>query len=591
MNMRMNIGLNQVLAQKQILSPQMIQSMEILVLNSQQLDERIEQELEENVALELVDPAAEAGAEGGAGSEEQRSAVDGDGSAVEVAEVDPAAAEIDLLRDRFEHLAEFQSEERLFSPGSRGPRGDDGDDKFEALNNTAGRSASLQEHLLEQLRMLSDLMVLAFGDPSEVDSVSNGAEPGVATMGLEEANGAVTSGATAEPAHHRVMSDAQNRISENGERDFEDVAQLQDERLRQLGAEIVFNLDGQGRLLYPLDEIQRSLNRAPKAGAAEGVLGSATTLVLPVELAELEGALRIVQSLDPPGVGAVGQGIDGIKHCLLLQLERDPGDYPLEQQLIRDHLEDISKNRLPHISKATGRTIDEVKDGIEIIASLNPLPGKEFEDLQNSYVRPDVQIEETGGVYKVIADETTAPTIRISSYYRELLEKSRSDPEIRKYIKSKIDNAEWLLQAIQQRKSTLQRVAEEVVAHQQGFFRDGVRGLKPLKMQDIADIIGVNVSTVSRAISGKYFQAPGCIKDLKFLFTGGTVRDDGSSESRDSLIMRIKDLIADEDAKKPLSDAKIVELLAKHGIHISRRTVTKYREAEAIPSSRERRQF
>ncbi|MCA8959186.1 MAG: RNA polymerase factor sigma-54 [Planctomycetes bacterium] len=561
MNMRMNIGLQQVLAQKQILSPQMIQSMEILVLNSQQLDDRIERELEENVALEREEGPSD---DAPGAVDETASVPDSGDPATSVAEGDDAAAEIDLLRDRYEHLAEFQAEERLYSPGTRGRPSDDTDDKLEALNNTAGRSASLQEHLLDQLRLKSNLLRLAF----PVDLVTDSAED------LEP---------SAASAFDSDVADAADAFPP-------EKLELREERIRQIAAELIYNLDGQGRLLYPLEEIRQALNKAP-TNRGSGLLEVATPLVLPVEERELEGALRVVQNLDPPGVGAIGQGIEGIKHCLLLQLDRDPGEYPLERRLIADHLEDISKNRLPAISKATGRTIDEIKDAIEIISSLNPLPGKEFEDEQNAYVRPDVLIEEVDGVYKVLVDEAAQPRVRISPYYRELLEESRKDPEIRKYIKSKIDNAEWLLHAIQQRKSTLQRVAEEVVAHQQDFFRNGVRGLKPLKMQEIADIIGVNVSTVSRAISGKYFQAPGCIKDLKFLFTGGTVRDDGSSESRDALILRIKDLIADEDPKRPYSDAKIVELLAKEGIHISRRTVTKYREAEGVPSSRERRQF
>ncbi|MEM7263283.1 MAG: RNA polymerase sigma-54 factor, partial [Planctomycetota bacterium] len=275
----------------------------------------------------------------------------------------------------------------------------------------------------------------------------------------------------------------------------------------------------------------------------------------------------MVQSLDPAGVGAVGQGLEGIKHCLLLQLDRDPGEYPLERLLIADHMQDIANNRYPQMAKATGHNLEEIKEAVEIVKSLDPLPGKEFEEAQNAFVKPEVIIEEVDGVFKVKVDESASPRVRVSSYYRELLEKSRKDPEIRKYLKANIDKAEWLLQAIHQRKSTLQRVAEEVVAHQQEFFRIGVRGLRPLKMQDIADIIGVNVSTVSRAISGKYFQAPGCIKDLKSLFTGGTVKDDGESESRDAVIMRIKDLIADENSKKPLSDAKIVARLAQDGIH------------------------
>lgn len=569
--MRMEIGLSQTMAQKQILSPQMIQSMEILVLNSQQLDERIGQELEENVALELAEPESDSASDSGDESGRERG-VDGDFAAEfgDDASAEAINREIDLLRDRYEHLAEFQAAERSSMPGSRMPRGGgEEDDKLEALQNTEGRPESLQEHLVEQLRLKSNLVAFL--------------RPGA----LPDANGPVPAGPGDDQEADVVAEAAATAVAS---RTFEE----ENERLRQIALELIYNLDSNGRLLYPIDELLRELNKPPKNSAGQNAelgIPVAIPITLPVAQEEIDAALRVVQSLDPAGVGAIGQGNEGLKHCLLLQLDRDPGDYPLERELIQNHLDDIAKNRLPQISKSTGASIDEIKEAIEIIRTLNPLPGKGFESESNAFVRPDVIIDEEDGVFKVQVSENAMPSIRISSYYRELLERSRKDPEIRKYVKGKIDSAEWLLHAIQQRKSTLQRVAEEVVAHQQDFFRKGVRALRPLKMQDIADKIGVNVSTVSRAISGKYFQAPNAIKELKFLFTGGTTKDDGSTESRDSVIMRIKDLIADENATKPLSDARIVELLKKDGISISRRTVTKYREAEGIPSSRERRQF
>ena len=528
--MRMEIGLVQAQVQKQILSPQMIQSMEILVLNAQQLEERIEQALEENVALELEEPEKETPAE--------TTYVDGDASADAPPDPDATTREVDLLEDRYEHLAEFQAEEYYTSPGPRGLPGEDQDDKHEALLNAAGRPVTLQEHLEEQIR-LKDL----------------------------------------------------------------------DDRQSVLSREIIYNLDARGYLMYPIEEIHESLNRVPPAGSPQAGPGSegwssgnghdrdlavtaspamdgALPATLQISLEELQAALDLVRSLDPPGVGA-----RDLQDCLLLQLDRDPGEYPLERQLIENHMQDIAKNRLPHIAKATGQTLDEVKEAIEIITALNPIPGKAFAGPQNSYIQPDVLIEEVDGEFRVVVANGYLPKVRISPYYRKLLAEARKDPEIRKYIKKKLDNAEWLLHAIHQRRSTLQRVAEEVVAHQQDFFRKGERHLKPLKMQEIADKIGVNVSTVSRAIASKYFQAPGCIKELKHLFTGGTQRDDGSMASRGSVILRIKELIGDEDPKKPLSDSKIVQLLEKEGIRISRRTVTKYREAEGIPSSRERRVF
>jgi RNA polymerase sigma-54 factor len=206
-------------------------------------------------------------------------------------------------------------------------------------------------------------------------------------------------------------------------------------------------------------------------------------------------------------------------------------------------------------------------------------------------VVPDVLItEDEKGKLIVEVNSASVPRLKISPHYRELLKTARDDPELRKYLKKRIENAEWLMGAVVQRSSTLQRVAEEVTRRQEPFFRGGDRHLQPLRMQDVADAVGVNVSTVSRAISGKWFQAPGMIRELRSLFTSGTVKDDGSQESRGGVIARIQELIEKEDARKPLSDAQIVKRLAEDGIRISRRTVTKYREAEGIPSSRERRQ-
>ena len=514
--MRLDVGLYQAQVQKQILSPQMIQSMEILVLNAQQLEERIDQALAENIALEVTDPSAE-GADGADTAAEAPTADAGEGAATATA--DPAMTtegdagatdvdrEIDLLQDRYEHLAEFQSEDFYTSRLPRSGGDGEEDDRYEALQNTAGKAESLAEHLIAQLRLRSA--------PTD--------------------------------------------------------------RQRALATEWIYSLDRRGYLLYSVDEMLEGMERGT---------GDEAHPLAPITREELEEALEIVRHLDPSGIGAAD-----LQDCLILQLERDPGDYTLETVLVRDHLQSIAKNRLPQMAKETGASIDAIKDAIEIIRSLNPNPGAGFATEATQVVRPDVLIEEDEGQLQVHVTNGYLPKLRISPHYRELLQESRKNPEVRDYLKKKIENAEWLLSAIHQRKSTLQRVAEEVVEYQEAFFREGERALKPLKMQDIADKIGVNVSTVSRAISGKYFQAPGMVRELKSLFTGGTVKDDGSSESRGSVILRIKDLIAEENQKKPLSDASIVKLLSEEGIHISRRTVTKYREAEGIPSSRERRVY
>ena len=672
--MRMEIGLSQNLLQKQILSPQMIQSMEILVLNSQQLEEKIEQELEENIALEIEEPKSDSSAESSSSdatlerSDDPSSGMEGDGEMAD-------NSEIDLLRDRYEHLADYQSEEYYTAPGRLSSLPGEEDDKFEVLQNTPDRPASLQEHLIDQIRIratltprqrelcheliynldhrgylmypieeiLAALNHTALNDATLNDATLNDGEAldGAPSSGTDAAgnadstenqlvsdesvsgeeaeappsstssNGGVflspssasevlgawseskpdaeangTSGEVAPDSVERAGYERSNYEQVNDEHSNDELG-AEPLRSESLGAD----LSTEHRSTEPL---QGSTDVDTESGAHAEVpfeldtdsMFFATPIELPVGEEELLDALTEVQSLDPAGVGATD-----LISCLLLQLDRDSEEYPLEKELIRGHLKDIAKNRLPHIAKAVGRTIDEVKDAIEIIASLNPLPGSAFSSEPNSFVRPDVQIYEEEGEFKVRVDREALPRLRISPYYRELLEMSKKDPEIRKYIKKKIDNAEWLLHAIQQRRSTLHRVAEEVVAHQQEYFKRGSRYLKPLKMQQIADRIGVNVSTVSRAISGKYFQAPGAIRELKYLFTGGTVRDDGTMEARGSVIQRIRDLIAEEDKRKPLSDSKIVEKLKGEGIHISRRTVTKYREAESIPSSRERREY
>ena len=305
-----------------------------------------------------------------------------------------------------------------------------------------------------------------------------------------------------------------------------------------------------------------------------------------VTLDHMTQALRLVQRLDPPGIGGLDLG-----ECLLLQLRRDKEPYPIEEKIIEEHLDDLANNRLPKIAKALGVTIDDIKVAGETIASLNPIPGKLFGGEAPQYIKPDVLVEEVDGRYEVRVLSDYLPRLRVSDYYRNLYKKSRKDPELKKFIKKKLDSAEWLLAAIRQRQSTLERIAREIVEIQQDFFVHGISHLKPLKMVDVAERVSVHVSTISRAISGKYLQSTRGIYDLKFFFSGGAQKSDGTMEARGSVIQRIKDLIDKEDKQKPYSDIDIVRRLEESGIKISRRTVTKYREAEGLPSSRQRRSF
>jgi len=491
--MRMELGLSQhqTIKQIQTLSPQMYMSMEILCLNSLDLAERIETELENNETLDRAEAAK---------AEEAAPAVPAQG--VEGDREDPFDAKVE----------QWDNYAREEYGSSRSVSSYDGakDEKLEALSNTEGRPTSLQEHLEAQVHLLDDAEIVQL------------------VGGLP----------------------------------LEDVTHVVD-----LCVDIIYNIDNRGYLMYALEDIQASLESKPSLDA-------------------LKNALLVVQSLDPPGVG----GRD-LKECLILQLRRDKQQYPLEEKIIQGHLEDLGNNRLPKIAKALGATLEEVKTASENIASLNPIPGKLFGGEANRFIRPDVMVDELDGKYEVRVDSEYLPRLQISPHYRDLYKTSRGNQDLKKYLKKKIDNAEWLIAAIRQRQSTLRRIAQEIVDIQTGFLDHGISHMKPLKMVEVAEKVGVHVSTISRAISAKYMQTPRGIFPMKFFFTGGATRSDGTVEARGSVIQRIKDLIAGEDKANPLSDIDIVKKLADSNIKISRRTVTKYREAESIASSRQRRSY
>jgi RNA polymerase sigma-54 factor len=355
-----------------------------------------------------------------------------------------------------------------------------------------------------------------------------------------------------------------------------------DARAVALAREVIGNLDDNGYLMGSLAEIAGSLEAWTPPPSAE----------------ELEAALSLVQSLDPPGVGA-----RDLRECLLLQLARErPAPTPelrLAREIIMRYLDELGRNSLPQIVKEVRRTapelgaidVDDVKNAHRIIASLDPKPGRTFGGTRPKYIRPDVIIEKIDGRYEVRLENGYFPRLTLKNEYRALMTGGRSDSETRKFLRRKFQDAEFLLKALSMRDHTLQRIAGEIAALQEGFFEKGVEHLRPLRLQDVAERLGIHLSTVSRAISGKYLQCPRGVFEMKFFFPGGASRQDGTSESRNSVMARLKDLIAKEDRSRPLSDEDLAVELKKQGIAISRRTVTKYREAEGIAASRERKVY
>jgi len=335
----------------------------------------------------------------------------------------------------------------------------------------------------------------------------------------------------------------------------------------EIAENIINNLDRNGYLQHPLPDILEAMEK-------------------PYTLEQAEEALRVVQSLEPRGVGA-----RDLKECLLLQLDPDDDNFELKKRIIIEHLEDIEKNRLPQIARALGITIEQLKELISEIGTLNPKPGSLYGGDVVPHVVPDVVVVEDNGRYEVIIQDHYMPKLYISPEYRRLLRDKNNSPEAKEWIKRKIESANWLIDSIEQRRKTLYKIASKIVEKQKDFLDHGVSHLKPLKMQEVADEVGVHVSTVSRAIAHKYMQTPRGIFDMKYFFTGGLAKADGEVEATDSVRQKLLDIINNEDKRHPLSDEQIARKLREQGIDIARRTVTKYREAMNIPSSRKRKQY
>jgi RNA polymerase sigma-54 factor len=267
-------------------------------------------------------------------------------------------------------------------------------------------------------------------------------------------------------------------------------------------------------------------------------------------------------------------------------------DTPLLRTLITDHLEDITTNRLPHVARATGHSLDDIKHAIETLRTLDPNPGRDYGESPAETIHPDVVVEEFDGRFDVRLTRGGVPDLTVSPGYRELLKRAGNGEGVKKWIKQRLESARWFIEAVHQRQNTLLRIATAVFERQEPFLDKGVKALVPLRMLEIADVAGVHISTVSRAVAGKYAQTPHGILPLRFFFSGGTAKASGGMASQASIKQRIKELVEKEDPKEPYSDDKLAELLKERdGISIARRTITKYRKALEIPSSNQRRVF
>src|SRR5579884_593457 len=346
---------------------------------------------------------------------------------------------------------------------------------------------------------------------------------------------------------------------------FLDITHEESELLRF----VITFVDENGYLSTPLDEIARNYDP-------------------PASVPRVEQVVKYLQKLEPLGVGA-----RDLRECLLLQVTTETPHRDVLRVLIRNHLEDIQHNRLPVIQRRTGFELPVIKEAIEALKHLNPKPGAQFTADNIPYVVPDIAVERNeNGEYEVRLLDDWTPTIYISRRYLELYRDKGADPKAKEYLKRKIQAAQWLMESIEQRRTTLEKVTRAIIQHQRAFLDKGPEQIEPLKMQQIADQVGVHVTTVSRAVDDKWVQTPRGIFPLKRFFGGGTKNETtGEEVAWETIKQKLLEIIDREDKSNPLSDEDLVAKLNEAGYPVKRRTVTKYRKMANIPSSRQRKDW
>ncbi len=493
---------------RQLLTPRMIQSMEILQLPLAMLEQRIEEEMRQNPVLELNEHPNDGKPNSGSSDNLDYDTPKADGDRALVME-ENSAADFDRLNKISEYLDNEEWSSTPPGPGNRISSYDgERDKKLDAMANTPARSQTLQEHLLSQWAFTQA--------PSTVLSA---------------------------------------------------------------GTILINYIEDDGYLRTDLPTILAESHTA-------------------LTTDDLQNALKLIQSLDPTGVGA-----RSLEECLRLQLDEieqhgDPADlnvhdFELERKLITQYIDDLKMNRYPRISRRLGRSIEDIQAAVKRLGRLDPFPGRRIGSIDAAPITPDatVYFDPETNRYEIEMARDPSADISISALYRRMIKNKTGDRKTRDFLTSNMRNARWLIDAIEQRASTIKRVIRAVVDAQQEFFEKGPEYLKPLPMIQVADQLGIHVATVSRAVSEKYIQTPLGIFPLRRFFSGGTTSAEGQDMSWDAVKQKLKAIVDSENRQNPLSDDEIVEALLQQGIELARRTVAKYRGILNIPTARQRRQY
>lgn len=340
--------------------------------------------------------------------------------------------------------------------------------------------------------------------------------------------------------------------------------QTDDSVIRQIGEGIIGNLNDDGTLVATVDEI-----------ASMG----------PWPTEDVERALTLIQTFDPVGVAA-----RDLQECLTLQIRHLGLAGSPAERIVTEHLRLLQNHQIPELSRRMGMSIEELKEHIELIRHLDPKPGSRHNPSTSQYVIPDVYVMKVEDEYVAVLNEEGLPQLRISPVYRRLLDKNgENSDETRAYVKDKFRSALWLIKSVEQRQKTIHKVATSIIHFQRDFLDHGIEYLRPLVLRDVANDIGMHESTVSRVVTNKYMHTPQGVFELKYFFHSGISSSYGEAVSSVTIKQRIRKIIEQEDARRPLSDSKIVSILQREGLELARRTIAKYREELKIPTSNQRK--
>lgn len=386
----------------------------------------------------------------------------------------------------------------------------------------------------------------------------------------EEARGSIVGKGTQDEDSFKEISDftvdkSSVRLSLKEHLRFQLNTSMLSERMRLIGEYIIDNIDENGYLTIGLTEIASFLN-------------------IPVR--ETAKVLGVLQKFDPPGICA-----RSLKECLLIQLDQMDNVDENVYRVVEYYLDNLAENKITAVAKSTGLSVGKVAEIFEFIKTLEPKPGREFYcDDEVKYIVPDCMVKKIKNKFEVLINEEVLPILNISSYYRKVVNED-INIEARKFIQSRIDSGLWLIKCIEQRKNTIRKIAETIVEKQSDFFEKGKNYIKPLTMKEVARIVGMHESTVSRAVNSKYLQCSWGVFELRYFFTAKISTCSGKEISNDNIKEKLKSIIKHEDKKAPFNDSQITELLKQEGIEISRRTIAKYRAEIGIPTVSKRRKY